>query len=90
MTKGAVQSLTRGLARELAPRGITVNNIQPGPIDTDANPADGPFAAEMLGVMATDRYGTAAEVAAFVSYLAGPESAYITGSSLNIDGGFTA
>ncbi|MEU0510119.1 MULTISPECIES: SDR family oxidoreductase [Amycolatopsis] len=44
----------------------------------------------MLGVMATDRYGTAAEVAAFVSYLAGPEAAYITGSSLNIDGGFTA
>ncbi|WP_431878612.1 SDR family oxidoreductase [Amycolatopsis sacchari] len=90
LTKGAVQSLTRGLARELAPRGITINNVQPGPIDTDANPADGPLAPSMLGVMATDRYGTAAEVGAFVSYLAGPESAYITGSSLNIDGGFTA
>ncbi|SFJ41760.1 3-oxoacyl-[acyl-carrier protein] reductase [Amycolatopsis sacchari] len=90
LTKGAVQSLTRGLARELAPRGITINNVQPGPIDTDANPADGPLAPSMLGVMATDRYGTAAEVGAFVSYLAGPEAAYITGSSLNIDGGFTA
>ncbi|WP_435156428.1 SDR family oxidoreductase [Amycolatopsis sacchari] len=90
LTKGAVQSLTRGLARELAPRGITINNVQPGPIDTDANPADGPLAPSMLGVMATDRYGTAAEVGAFVSYLAGPDAAYITGASLNIDGGFTA
>jgi 3-oxoacyl-[acyl-carrier protein] reductase len=90
LTKGALASLTRGLARELAPRGITINNVQPGPIDTDANPADGPFASAMLGVMATDRYGTAAEVGAFVSYLAGPDAAYITGSSLNIDGGFTA
>lgn len=90
LTKGALASLTRGLARELAPRGITINNIQPGPIDTDSNPADGPAASAMLGVMATDRYGTAAEIGAFVSYLAGPEADYITGSSLNIDGGFTA
>ncbi|TDE57792.1 SDR family oxidoreductase [Nonomuraea mesophila] len=90
LTKGALASLTRGLARELAPRRITINNIQPGPIDTDANPADGPTAQAMLGVMATDRYGTAAEVGAFVSYLAGPDADYITGSSLNIDGGFTA
>ncbi|MFC8383102.1 SDR family oxidoreductase [Nocardia sp. NPDC057272] len=90
MTKGALASLTRGLARELAPRGITINNIQPGPVDTDANPADGPAASTMLSVMATDRFGTAAEVGAFVSYLAGPDSAYITGSSLNIDGGFGA
>jgi 3-oxoacyl-[acyl-carrier protein] reductase len=90
MTKGALASLTRGLAHELAARGITVNNIQPGPIDTDANPADGPAASTMLGVMATDRFGTTTEVAAFVSYLAGPDAAYITGSSLNIDGGFGA
>jgi 3-oxoacyl-[acyl-carrier protein] reductase len=90
LTKGALASLTRGLAHELAPRGITVNNIQPGPIDTDANPADGPAASSMLGVMAVDRFGTAAEVGAFVSYLAGPDAAYITGSSLNIDGGFGA
>ncbi|MGC9381260.1 SDR family oxidoreductase [Streptomyces sp. MH13] len=90
LTKGALASLTRGLARELAPRRITINNIQPGPIDTDANPADGPVAQAMLGVMATDRYGTAAEVGALVSYVAGPDADYITGSSLNIDGGFTA
>ncbi|MGW4056952.1 SDR family oxidoreductase [Amycolatopsis sp. NPDC004747] len=90
LTKGALASLTRGLARELAPRGITVNNVQPGPVDTEANPADGPIAPALLDVMATDRYGTAAEVAAFVSYLAGPEAAYITGANLNIDGGFTA
>ncbi|MFC9434972.1 SDR family oxidoreductase [Nocardia sp. NPDC057030] len=90
MTKGALASLTRGLAHELGPRGITVNNIQPGPIDTDANPADGPTASAQLGVMATDRFGTAPEVAAFVAYLAGPDAAYITGSSLNIDGGYTA
>jgi 3-oxoacyl-[acyl-carrier protein] reductase len=90
MTKGALASLTRGLARELAPRGITINNVQPGPVDTEANPADGPAASIMLGVMAADRFGTAAEVGAFVSYLAGPDAAYITGSSLNIDGGFGA
>lgn len=90
LTKGALASLTRGLARELAPRRITINTIQPGPVDTDANPADGPTAPAMLGVMAVDRYGTAAEVAGLVSYVAGPESDYITGASLNIDGGFTA
>lgn len=90
MTKGALASLTRGLARELALRGITINNIQLGPVDTDANPADGAAAPLMLGVMATDRFGTAAEVGAFVCYLAGPDAAYITGASLNIDGGFGA
>ncbi|GAA3585879.1 3-oxoacyl-ACP reductase FabG [Amycolatopsis ultiminotia] len=88
MTKGALASLTRGLARELAARGITINNVQPGPVDTEANPANGPSASALLEVMATDRFGTAAEIGAFVSYLAGPEAAYITGSSLNIDGGF--
>ncbi|MGP4020595.1 3-oxoacyl-ACP reductase family protein [Saccharopolyspora sp. 5N708] len=90
MTKAAVAGLTRGLARELAPRGITVNNVQPGPIDTDLNPATGPLAASMLSVMALDRYGTSDEVAAMVSYLAGPEAAFMTGASLNIDGGYTA
>ncbi len=90
LTKGALASLTRGLARDLAARNITVNNIQPGPIDTDANPADGPAAPNMLGAMAVDRFGTTAEVAALVAYLAGPEAAYITGSSLDIDGGFGA
>lgn len=90
LTKGALASLTRGLARELAPRGITIKNIQPGSIDTDANPADGPVAPAMLGVMASERYGTAAEIGAFVCYLAGPDADYITGSGRNIDGGFTA
>jgi len=90
LTKGAVASFTRGLARELAPRGITINNVQPGPTDTDSNPADGPLAPSMLGVMAVDRFGTTAEIASLVAYLAGPDAAYITGSSLNIDGGFTA
>lgn len=90
LTKGALASLTRGLARELAPRGITINNLQPGPIDTDANPADGPLAGNMLEVMASDRFGTAAEIGALVSYLAGPEAAFINGASLDIDGGFAA
>ncbi|UQA97256.1 SDR family oxidoreductase [Streptomyces halobius] len=90
MTKAAVAGLTRGLARELGPRGITVNNIQPGPTDTDANPADGPMASSMLGWMALDRFGRADEIAAMVSYLAGPDAAFVTGASLDIDGGFGA
>ncbi|MFI9534337.1 SDR family oxidoreductase [Nocardia fusca] len=83
MTKGALSSLTR----ELAPRGVTINNVKPGPVDIDANPADGPASA-ILGVMAVDRFGTAAEVGAFVSFLPGPEAVYVTGAGLNIDGGF--
>ena len=90
LTKGAIFSFTKGLARDLGPRNITVNNIQPGPIDTDANPANGPFAETMLGLMALKRYGKAEEIAGMVSYLAGPEAAYITGASLLIDGGFDA
>lgn len=90
LTKGAIASLTRGLAHELAARGITVNNVQPGPIQTDANPVDGPMASSQLGVMALDRFGAPSDVAGLVSYLVGPEAAYITGASLNIDGGFTA
>ncbi len=89
MTKGAVSSLTRGLARELGPRGITVNNVQPGPIDTDANPADGDFAESLKEVMALGRYGHTTDVAAVVSFLAGPESGYVTGANWNVDGGFT-
>ncbi|MHC5068205.1 MAG: 3-oxoacyl-ACP reductase family protein [Planctomycetota bacterium] len=89
MSKAAVAGLTKGLARDLGPRGITVNNVQPGPIDTDMNPADGDLAAALTPLLATGRYGTTAELASFVSYLAGPESAYITGASLNVDGGFT-
>lgn len=90
LTKGAIYSFTKGLARDLGPRNITVNNIQPGPVDTDANPASGPFAEVMLGLMALKRYGKAEEIAGMVSYLAGPEAGYITGANLLIDGGFAA
>ncbi|MGE4364283.1 MAG: 3-oxoacyl-ACP reductase family protein [Mycolicibacterium sp.] len=89
MTKGAVSSFTRGLARDLGPRGITVNNVQPGPIDTDANPDDGAFAESLKQVVAQGRYGHTSDVASLVSFLAGPESGYITGAHLNVDGGFT-
>ncbi|HSS31588.1 MAG TPA: SDR family oxidoreductase, partial [Nitrospiraceae bacterium] len=90
MTKAAVAGLTRGLARDLGPRGITVNNVQPGPVDTDMNPANGPFAETMKSFMALKRYGQGAEIAGLVSYLAGPEAGFITGASLTIDGGFSA
>ena len=90
LTKGAVASFTKGLARDLGERKITVNNIQPGPVDTEANPAGGPFAETMLGLMALKRYGHPDEIAAMVAYLAGPEAGYITGASLLIDGGFAA
>lgn len=90
LTKGAVASFTRGLARDLGPRGITVNNIQPGPIDTDLNPADGSFAETLKQLVALGRYGKTDEVAGMVSYLASDEAGFITGASLNIDGGFTA
>jgi 3-oxoacyl-[acyl-carrier protein] reductase len=89
MTKGAVASFTRGLARDLGPRGITVNNVQPGPIDTDANPDDSDFAQSLKPITALGRYGRTSDVAALVSFLAGPESGYITGANLNVDGGFT-
>ncbi|MFO6300126.1 3-oxoacyl-ACP reductase family protein [Rahnella selenatireducens] len=90
MSKSAIVGLTKGLARDLGPRGITVNNVQPGPVDTDMNPADGEMAEGMLSFMALDRYGKDSEIAGFVAYLAGPEAGYITGSSLTIDGGFAA
>jgi 3-oxoacyl-[acyl-carrier protein] reductase len=89
MTKGAVASFTRGLARDLSPLGITVNNVQPGPIDTDANPDQGDFAESLKVVTTQGRYGHTSDVAALVSFLAGPESGYITGAHLNVDGGFT-
>jgi len=90
LTKGALASFTQGLARDLGSRSITVNNIQPGPVDTDLNPASGPFAETMLSLLALKRYGHADEIAGMVSYLAGPEAGYITGASLLIDGGFAA
>lgn len=91
MSKAALVGLVKGLARDLGQRGITVNNIQPGPVDTDMNPADSDFAAMLkTQVMAMPRYGTADEIAAMVAYLAGPEAGFVTGASLTIDGGFTA
>ncbi len=90
MSKSALVGLTKGLARDLGPRGITVNNVQPGPVDTDMNPDDGDFAEVLKGLMALPRYARSEEIASFVAYLAGPEAAYITGASLTIDGGFSA
>ncbi|MCD9572681.1 3-oxoacyl-ACP reductase family protein [Pseudomonas protegens] len=90
MSKAALVGLTKGLARDLGPRGITINNVQPGPVDTDMNPADSDFAASLMDLMAIRRYGHAEEVAGFVAYLASAEAGYITGASLSIDGGFSA
>jgi 3-oxoacyl-[acyl-carrier protein] reductase len=89
MTKGAVAGLTRGLARELGRRGITVNNVQPGPIATDMNPEEGEFADGARQLMATGRYGKPRDVAGVVAYLAGPDTGYITGAHWDVDGGFT-
>ena len=89
MTKGAVAGLTRGLARDLGPRGITVNNVQPGPIATDMNPDAGEFADSLKEVMALGRYGHPRDIASAVSYLASAEAAYVTGANWNVDGGFT-
>ena len=89
MSKAAVAGLTRGLARELGARGITVNNIQPGPVATDMNPEVGEFADSLREVMALGRYGQPRDIASVVSYLAGPEASYVTGANWNVDGGFT-
>jgi 3-oxoacyl-[acyl-carrier protein] reductase len=89
-TKGAVKIFTQALSRELGSRGITVNNVQPGPIDTDLNPASGDWAVPQKAATALDRYGHADEVAALVAFVAGPESSYITGSNLTVDGGMNA
>jgi 3-oxoacyl-[acyl-carrier protein] reductase len=86
----AVAGLSRGMARDLGPRGITVNVVQPGPVDTDLNPAEGPFAETMKSFLAVPRYGKGDEIAAMVAYLAGPEAAFVTGACLMIDGGFAA
>jgi 3-oxoacyl-[acyl-carrier protein] reductase len=90
MSKAALVGLVKGLARDLGPRGITINNIQPGPIDTDLNPAKGDFAKTLIGLMALPHYGTVEDVAAMVSYLVGPEAGFVTGASLTVDGGFSA
>jgi len=89
-TKGAVKMFTQGLSREVGRRGITVNNIQPGPIDTDLNPAAGDWAVPQKANTALDRYGRVDEVAALVAFVASPESSYITGANLTVDGGVNA
>ena len=89
-TKGAVKMFTQGLSREVGTRGITVNNVQPGPIDTDLNPAAGDWATPQKANTALNRYGTVDEVAALVAFVAGPESSYITGANLTVDGGTNA
>jgi 3-oxoacyl-[acyl-carrier protein] reductase len=89
-TKGAVKMFTQGLSREVGGRGITVNNVQPGPIDTDLNPASGDWAAPQKANTALNRYGSVDEVAALVAFVAGPESSYITGANLTVDGGTNA
>ncbi|MEH2172285.1 SDR family oxidoreductase [Nostoc sp.] len=90
MSKSALQGLVQGLSRDLGPRGITINNVQPGPIATDMNPSEGEFAEMLKKHIAVARYGTVDEVAGLVAYLASPESGYITGANLMIDGGFSA
>lgn len=90
MSKTALVGLTRGLARELGPRGITVNLVNPGPTDTDANPADGPNAAAIAGFTAVGRYARPADIAATIAHLASPEANYVTGAVVNVDGGFTS
>ena len=89
-TKGAVKMFAQGLAREVGSRGITVNNVQPGPIDTELNPAAGEWAIPQIANTALGRYGQVAEVAALVAFVAGPESSYITGANLTVDGGTNA
>src|SRR6202047_1495049 len=89
-TKGAVKMFTQALAREIGSRDITVNNVQPGPIDTELNPAAGDWAVPQKAATALNRYGNVDEIAAMVAFVAGPESSYITGANLTVDGGMNA
>ncbi|WP_433892833.1 SDR family NAD(P)-dependent oxidoreductase [Streptomyces sp. CA-111067] len=89
LTKSALTGMTKGLARDLGPRGITVNLVLPGPTDTDANPADGPFSETIRGFTALGRYGEPAEIAETVAHVASGAAAYVTGAVIHVDGGFT-
>ena len=90
LSKSALQGLARGLARDFGPRGITINIVQPGPVDTDANPEDGPMRELMHSFMAIKRHGRPEEVAGMVAWLAGPEAGFVTGAMHTIDGAFGA
>lgn len=90
MSKSALQGLTRAWARELGPRGIRVNLIQPGAIDTDMNPATGELAGSLVPTIALGRYGKPGEIADAIAFLAGPASTYVTGSIIDVDGGWKA
>jgi 3-oxoacyl-[acyl-carrier protein] reductase len=90
MTKSALIAFTKGLAREVGPQGVTVNLVQPGSVDTDMNPAHGPFGDALRSITAVGRYGKAQEIADAVVFLASPAASYITGASLTVDGGATA
>jgi 3-oxoacyl-[acyl-carrier protein] reductase len=89
-TKGAIRMFTQGLSREVGGRGITVNNIQPGPIDTDLNPASGDWAVPQKEATALKRYGSVDDIAAMVAFVASPQASYITGANLTVDGGTNA
>jgi 3-oxoacyl-[acyl-carrier protein] reductase len=89
-TKGAVKMFSQALAREIGSRGITVNNVQPGPIDTELNPAAGDWAVPQKAATALNRYGHVDEIAAMVAFVAGPDSSYVTGANLTVDGGMNA
>lgn len=90
MVKAGLDGLCKGMARDLGPKGITVNSVHPGPIHTDANPQDGPYSADLKRLMATPRFGQPADVGALVAFLASPEAGFITGSIHHVDNGFTA
>ena len=90
MTKAAVAVLARGLAVDFAPRGITVNTIQPGPTETDMNPAAGPHSEVVKSLVPLKRMGHAYEIAAMVAFVASPEASFVTGAALSVDGGYLA
>ncbi len=89
-SKAALTGMAKGLARDFGPRGITVNVVQPGPTDTDMNPADGPLNELMHSFMAIKRHARSDEIAGMVAWLAGSEAGLVTGAALTLDGGFSA
>jgi 3-oxoacyl-[acyl-carrier protein] reductase len=89
-TKAAIRMFTQGLSRQVGDRGITVNNVQPGPIDTELNPAASEWANPQKAATALQRYGSVDDVASLVAFVAGPQASYITGANLTVDGGTNA